>query len=210
MTSVFSMTIGYWLWKKTRHVEAVKILSGHAASYDGFEDPIGPNWIFTGSSRVPANRSFPTWFVDNFCIAGNFDYHFESIEVKHETLNRLTNVVNLEVVSFDRCELPTTWIDSLASVKSLKHLTLISTIFPTKRLPRELRNLRQLHSLTIDVSCLDFGNDSLELLAQMFREMKTLRQLTVVCEQPDKLAVLLVEMRWCDVEVVGVDTISGN
>ena len=52
------MTIGYWLWKKTRHVEAVKILSGHAASYDGFEDPIGPNWIFTGSSRVLQTEVF--------------------------------------------------------------------------------------------------------------------------------------------------------
>lgn len=207
--SIGSIAFGYWISKRNKHLDAMKVFRRpEIANYDGFEDPIGPNWVFTGSARIPANRSFPNWFVKLCCVSGYFDYHFESIKFQQDDLIRLPHLVNLELISFKSCELSNNWISSLVLVKSLKHLTLISTIFPTTNLTKEIGKLKQIQSLTIDVACLDLDIDEFGNLKRAFVKMKNLRQLTIICEIPNDFFELTEQMEGCDVAIVEYESLN--
>lgn len=150
------LVLGIRGYHRRRHAEATaKLQHARAQLYDGFEDPIGPNWLWTRKlppNGVPSNSFFPhvvplgDWFVRSpFCTTGYFKCCLEGSVFDRNHLRLLPRLYHLEHltlidtnIAFDRED-----ILILSQMQSLR----ILEVKCDRMLPETLLNFAELRQL---------------------------------------------------------------
>jgi len=115
-----------------RHKVACKAVKDHGAiQCNGFEDPIGPNYLYGGCTEnapVQSNGFFPIWFVNSFCVTGFTDCDIKNLPANSRIWEQFSHLYNLRsLVISDSC-FPFSWSKSLKDCHELRilHLELYS------------------------------------------------------------------------------------
>lgn len=158
-----------------RHERAMSALSAASVRfYDGFEEPPGPNWMYTWSTELaPPNGFFPAWFRDLVCIQGSFECYVDCQRMKKEQIPLSGDLLHLRCVLLTSCDNIADWVAPLARLRGLHHLG--------------FKTLRKLSDA--DIALLG----TLETVPFM-----TFESTTITFEQVHRLRTLLPE---CEIEV---------
>ncbi len=139
----------------------------------GFEEPMGPNWIYISGGSIPPNGFFPNWFVHRFCISGTFTLEFENSSLRTSDLECLSDLLFLQEIQFIGCEFSGSSKSKFAVCKNLYYVTFMSAKFHKGSLVI-LDSMRHVKDFTFLNS--DFGDQKSSLVDRIceFKSLETL------------------------------------
>lgn len=110
------------------HRIAVAKIRGLGYEYSsGFEDPIGPNWMWTGRSGLPTNGTFQSKYARFFCLVGCKECVVDNKQLVLDDLYPLPKLLHLKYLRFFSCDLPKGAFAIVSRCKYLRNLQLINT-----------------------------------------------------------------------------------
>jgi hypothetical protein len=155
---ILCILLGYRERIRQENDRAVRELRALGASFpDGFEDPIGPNflWTWIAPCPVPPNGYFKGWygFADWFaesplCITGSFWVFIENRELNEREFRLLGDLVHLHYLSLGNVDFPVESLAIIPTMSELKQLGIESASL-TDDAVRYLKRATQLESLIL-------------------------------------------------------------
>jgi len=147
--TLFALFFGTWIRNANRHEFATKKLRSKGVFVeDRFEDPIGPNIIYSFKQAVPRNGYFPKWFANNFCVKGSFIFSVVDLSLKPEDWLLFKDLENLRHLVIVDSELSPGWVSQIAECRYLSVLVISRSIVGLNDIP-ELGSLNQLSTLEL-------------------------------------------------------------
>jgi hypothetical protein len=143
---LFAIYLGNWNICANRHAVATRNLANRGVPFwSGFEEPIGPNFLYTWSQDVPPNGYFSPWFAELFCIGGNEIGMVDGIELSDTDWQLFGNLVRLKHLSIANYDGSPDWTSHLSRCRELEMLEISSTRLSS----RDVENLCKLKSLKV-------------------------------------------------------------
>ena len=166
--------LAHWTNKKRRHDSAQeKLIVSRFEFHCGFEDPIGPNFLFTWSNFIPPNGYFPITFAEHFCIRGSFECMISDCDPTRHELELLKHLVHLRKVTFQNARLPSGWSTPLQNCKSLNCVDFVGIRFRESDF-KELSHL-DVDGVGIFATDLSHDSDSFVRSCQKLRHLRALK-----------------------------------
>ncbi len=145
---------GVWSHKRYEHeVSQAKISQRGGVFYNGFSDPIGPNWIWRShNTELPTDGAFSNFFTRWLCINGGTSLRIEHQEFDEKTFQYVARLVNLETLHLFA---PDVSPKSLRLIpKSVRRLILVVPDWK-REYSEEVASLHQLDYLHIETARAD-------------------------------------------------------
>ena len=188
VVSIVSLFVGLRCYDAANHNTAMERLLILGARFEsGFEEPIGPNWIYMGDSHaLPPKRYFPTWFSYSFCKKG-FSF-CDLTDAENDCYQQLSKLVNLRQLRIGCSPLPNEWANSIAACSELESLLIVSCDFDSKDV-EALGRLHQVSVLTLaDVDLTEFKDEFVKSI-QKLRSLKALELIDVGLSESVKIEI---------------------
>lgn len=155
VSSIVALMLGNTWLKSWRHGNAeIALHSIGVESIDRFEDPPGPNWMYTGGQDfLPGDGYFPQWFADYLCLKGNTIYFAAEISLDVDQLEWFTDLINMKSLSVRSSSVPERWVQILGRCRDLESLQV--TDIPLTS--HDLRDIGELRLRTVTFNLVELS-----------------------------------------------------